>query len=224
MIAEIIPGSYDAVGRKVFRPDLRRKGLHPTLPIGRYFSHPLAVRCKSISDVRNFLETCRGVSDKEQFGKEDYWQPPEDFEKTRKGDCEDFALWTWRELVEMGYDARFVAGRSGRYGIGHAWVSFKKDGRYYLLEPQFRFLGETFPRLSTLRYEPKFSVAWDGEKFSYYEHSSKKNALSVRIIVPLIPEWVVTWARFWMLVIVVQFPMALCRAGLRRVRQSDQKR
>ena len=91
MIAEIFPQAYDAVGRKVFRPDLRRKGVHPTFPMGRYVSQPLSVKCASLEDMRKFLCTCSGVSDEEQFGKRDYWQPPENFEQTRKGDCDDFA-------------------------------------------------------------------------------------------------------------------------------------
>jgi hypothetical protein len=68
VIAEIIPEAYDAIGRKVFRPDWRH-GIHPTFPMGRYLSQPLSIRCESLSDVRRFLLTCRGISDMEQFGK-----------------------------------------------------------------------------------------------------------------------------------------------------------
>jgi len=164
--------------------------------MGRYLSQPL-IKCTTIDDVRRFLATCCGVSDKEQFGKDEYWLPPEDFEKTRKGDCEDFALWTWRQFLEMGYNARLVVGRAGRYGTGHAWVAFEKGGKYYLVEPQFRFFGESFPRLSTLRYEPKFSVSWDGDKVSFYEHSPRKNARILPLI-PLIPEWVLVWGEVWL--------------------------
>jgi hypothetical protein len=39
--------------------------------------------------------------------------PPEDFEKSRKGDCDDFAMYAWRQLLKMGYNARFVGGRIG---------------------------------------------------------------------------------------------------------------
>ncbi len=112
MIAEIIPEAYDAFGKKTHRPDLRRKAIHPTLPMGRYVSQPLTVKCESIRDVCKFLSGCIPVSDKEQFGKDDYWQPPEDFERTKKGDCEDFALWTWRQFLALGYDARFIVGRA----------------------------------------------------------------------------------------------------------------
>lgn len=110
MIAEIVPEAYDAIGRQVSQPFSRRKSPHPTFPIGRYLSQPLSMQCRTIADLRRFLLTCNYVSDEELFGKPDYWQPPEDFEKRRKGDCEDFALWAWRQLLNMGYDARFVGG------------------------------------------------------------------------------------------------------------------
>src|SRR5206468_7879395 len=84
--------------------------------------------------------------------------PPEHFEKTKSGDCDDFALWTWRQLLSMGYDARFVVGRHGHPGPGHAWVTFLKEGKHYLVEPLFQYVGDTFPRLSTIFYHPKFSV------------------------------------------------------------------
>jgi predicted transglutaminase-like cysteine proteinase len=102
MIAEIIPEAYDAVGRQVSEPFHRRKGAHPTFPMGRYISQPLTVKCTTMHEVRKFLDGCKYVSDEELFGKRDYWQPSEEFEKRKKGDCEDFALWTWRQLLEMG--------------------------------------------------------------------------------------------------------------------------
>lgn len=129
MIAEIIPEAYEANGKQVSQPFHRRRGLHPTFPIGRYVSQSLTVHCKSLEEMRQFLCRCRAVSDEKLFGKRDYWQPPEEFEKRKAGDCEDFSFWTWRQLLVMGYDARIVFGRSGRYGIGHAWVTFFKEER-----------------------------------------------------------------------------------------------
>lgn len=103
--------------------------------MGRYVSQPLTVKCASFQDVRDFLRRCKAVSDEEQFDQRDYWQPPEEFERTRKGDCDCFALWTWRQLLDMGYDARVVFGQHGRYDIGHAWVEFFRNGTCYLVEP-----------------------------------------------------------------------------------------
>lgn len=193
MIAEIIPEAYDAVGHQVSQPFLRRKGPHPTFPMGRYLSQPLTIHCRTIGELREFLMGCKYVSDKELFGKEDYWQPPEEFEKSRKGDCEDFALWTWRQLLNMGYHARFMGGSAGRYGTGHAWVEYFQDGKCFLLEPQYCRTGYTMPRLSTLRYEPRISVSWDGTTLRYFSHKKPASPVGSAMLALLVLEYVVFW-------------------------------
>jgi hypothetical protein len=198
MIAEVIPSAYDAKGKKVFRPFDRNKGLRPTFPLGRYVSQPLRVHCQSIADVREFLTHCKPVSDKELFDKEDYWQPPDEFEKRKKGDCEDFSFWTWRQFLDLGYDARVVFGQHGRYGIGHAWVQFDENGSCFLVEPQACRLGAVLPKLSTLRYRPQYSVAWDGEKLTYYQHSTRSSQASIFCLARLLPEYLLFWGRFWL--------------------------
>jgi hypothetical protein len=197
MIAEIIPEAYDGIGRKVLRPFDRRRGLHPTFPMGRYVSQPLTVKCANLADVRRFLSACKGVSDRDQFGREDYWQPPEQFEETKKGDCEDFALWTWRQLIDLGYDARVVFGRQGRYGIGYAWVEFFTKDKCYLVEPQLGFLGEAMPRLGTLHYHPKLSVAWNKGKLCYYQHADQKLNTNPLELARFVPEYLGVWTHFW---------------------------
>ena len=165
--------------------------------MGRYISQQLTVECKDVEEVRRFLIGCRAVSDEELFGKKDYWQPPDQFEKLKAGDCEDFSFWTWRQLLSMGLQARIVFGKHGRYGIGHAWVEFFGNERCFLVEPQARLIGLVLPRLSTLRYEPKFSVAWDGKVLRYYAHKSDARA-SWKLVLPLLPEWFRIWGWFWL--------------------------
>jgi hypothetical protein len=215
LIAEIVPDWYDAEGRKVFHPDSRRhSGFKPTFPAGRFVSQPLRHWCSDLSEVRRFLAGCEYVSDQEQFGRRDYWQPPEQFENTKKGDCEDFALWAWRQLVHLNYPARFTLGRAGRYGEGHAWVTFQKDGKTYLLEPLSSFAGLRLPRLSIVRYHPKFSMSWDGDKISYFEHEQKKIDRSFSAIMVLFGEWLSFWIVFW-----VKLVCSLAiRFGRRRIR------
>jgi len=198
MIAEVIPAAYDTEGKKVFRPFDRRKGPRPTFPLGRYVSQPLAVHCHSIEEVRKFLMGCKSVSDKELFDKDDYWQAPEDFEKRKQGDCDDFAFWTWRQLMELGYSARVVFGQTGRYGSGHAWVQFIQDGKCFVVEPQRSCFGDTFPRLSTLSYQPRFSVAWDGENITYFQHRELSIRPPVADVVWLLPGYLLFWGRFWL--------------------------
>jgi hypothetical protein len=194
VIAEVFSTKYDGAGRPVFRPGKRRYGMFaPNSPMGRHVTQPLSVICQDIDDVRRFLQTCRYVSDQVQFGRRDYWRPPEQFEQRRQGDCEDFALWTWRQLLRLGYPARFVCGHGGRYGDGHAWVTFERDGRTFIVEALAARAGPTFPRLSTLRYKPRISVSWDGKALNF-EHAPAGEA-SFTDVDPHLGEWIVFWLR-----------------------------
>jgi len=197
MMAEVIPAAYDAEGKKVFRPFDRHKGLRPTFPLGRYVSHPLTIHCHSIEEVRQFLKGCKYISDKELFGKDEYWQPPEDFEERKKGDCEDFAFWTWRQFMDLGCGSRVVFGEHGRYGGGHAWVQFVQEGKCFLVEPTWP-LDIPLPRLSTLSYRPRFSVSWDGEKLSYFQHREQSPRPPIADLVALLPEYIFVWGGFWL--------------------------
>jgi hypothetical protein len=191
LIAEIIPEWYDVEGRKSFdpTPDARADS-------GRFLSQPLQHWCTDLSDLRRFLAGCEYVSDEEQFGERDYWQPPERFEESKKGDGEDFALWAWRQLLHMNYPARLALESASRYGDGHAWVTFQSEGKTYLLEPLSWPLGLTLPRLSILKYKPRFSMSWDGSKVSYFEHTDRKINWSLRGTVVLVWEWLFFWTSF----------------------------
>jgi hypothetical protein len=195
MIAEVLPEVYDVSGRAVLRPNRRRfPHFAPNGPMGRYVTQPLTVNCRDVEDIRRFLSSCRYVSDRAQFGRDDFWMPPEEFERRRQGDCEDFALWTWRQMLQLGYEARFVGGHAGAYGSGHAWVTFEQNGRTFILESLRAWLGPTFPRLSTLRYRPRFSVAYDGRSLKYFEHERMPAQVSAGRALALVPEWVRLWA------------------------------
>jgi len=215
MIAEIIPEAYDAEGKQVSQPFHGRKGLHPTFPMGRNFSQPLTFRCKSLEELRVFLCGCRPVSDEKLFGKREYWQPPDEFEKRKAGDCEDFSLRTWRQLLDMGYDARIVFGRSGRYGIGHAWVCLLQNDKCYLLEPQAAPLGLKLPRLSSLRYQPRYSISSIGGELKYYAHKNPAEShMPLPLAIRLLPEWCRIWGRFWLRT-TVRLPYWIARRMLR---------
>ena len=229
MIAEIIHEIYDAEGRPTTRPISRKqkKRFESPFPIARFLSEPLQIHCKNITELRKFLRSCKYVSDKEQFNREDYWLPPEKFEILKKGDCDCFAVWTWRQLLEMGYNARFVLGFTGKYHEGHAWVTFEKDGKNYILEPLEAVIGEKLPRLSFVRYEPTDSVAWDGKCLHYYIHDKKPFSLPVLRIPGLIGEYLLFWAYFWLrlifLIMLLPYfiPRKLIRNRLRRKKNGE---
>jgi hypothetical protein len=196
VIAEVLSQVYDGVGHPVSSPSRKRyRGFAPTFPMGRYVTQPLTIRCRDVAEIRAFLLSCQYVSDQAQFDRPDYWMPPEEFERRKRGDCDDFALWVWRQFLSLGYDsARFVAGRAGRYGGGHAWVTFDRGGCTFLVEV-FACHSEKLPRLNTLSYHPQISVAWDGERLRYFEHDRRSRQLSLREVLPLLPEWLAYWCR-----------------------------
>ncbi len=78
---------------------------------GHYFEGRSAVQVATVDDIVDWLNTCEYASDAEQFNDRDVWQEPCAFEQRRRGDCEDFALWAWRKLGELGLDAEFFVGR-----------------------------------------------------------------------------------------------------------------
>ncbi len=165
--------------------------------MGRYVSQPLRKQCSTVGEIRGFLKKCKYVSDENQFAKKDYWMPPEEFEKAKTGDCDDFALWTWRQFLGMGYNARYVVGRAGRYGDGHAWVTFEKDGGHFIVEPLWWAVGEKLPRLSFIRYVPSGSVEWDGKCLKYFVHEKPGREPPPQLILRLLAEWIWFWLYFW---------------------------
>ena len=177
----------------------------------------MSQRVDDLETLRNWLRGCRYVSDQDQFGEEDFWMPPEEFERLRTGDCEDFALWTWRQLMEMGLNARFVAGRAGRYGNGHAWVTFADERKHYLVEPLAAGLGPALPRLTALRYQPAVSASWDGDKVRFFTHESRDFEIRLRELPELVAEWLRIFVPAWTRAI-VRVPRVLLRKAVRWLR------
>ena len=104
-------------------------------------------------------------SDQNQFGENEHWQSPEEFMQTGKGDCEDFALWAWRKLAELGIDAEFCVGRAitGEGPMNdrqHAWVLYRVADTSFLFEPAARTADTMIRPLEEAMgdYVPHFAV------------------------------------------------------------------
>lgn len=129
-----------------------------------YFEGKSDVSVSSVEDILTWLRSCRYVGDKELFQEADFWQHPRTFERLREGDCEDFALWAWRKLTELGIRARLYVGKlveGGRASTQeHAWVVFEDDGQEFLLEPTARTTETAVQPLAAVRdrYRPYYSV------------------------------------------------------------------
>jgi len=141
-----------------FGPGARRQFVH-------YFEGDSLVAVSSIDDIVAWLQTCEYVSDVDQFHEPDVWQRPSDFERRRRGDCEDFALWAWRKLIEIGVDAEFFVGRvvcgdDGSVARQHAWIVYRCDDEVYLFEPAARDRANMIQPWCAVKdhYIPHFAV------------------------------------------------------------------
>lgn len=131
----------------------------------RYFEGDSGVSVNSIEDIIAWLQGCEYVSDADQFHERDVWQQPAEFERVRRGDCEDFALWAWRKLTEIGVDAEFFVGRvvcGGDPPVArqHAWIVYRSGDEVYLFEPAARDRPCMIQRWSAVKdgYIPHFAV------------------------------------------------------------------
>lgn len=70
--------------------------------------------------------------DQEQFGKEEYWQTPEEFLANKKGDCEDFALLSKALLNKIGKKA-FLVNVYG-HKFAHTVTVYEEDGVYNVID------------------------------------------------------------------------------------------
>ena len=130
-----------------------------------YFEGESRVKVASIDDMVEWLLACQYVSDRDLFNERDLWQHPTAFEALRRGDCEDFALWAWRKLVEAGIEAEFHVGRvrvrdEPHAGNQHAWVVYRVDGMDFLFEPAARSRHAMIRALDEAMddYVPHFAV------------------------------------------------------------------
>jgi hypothetical protein len=136
------------------------------------FEGESTVAVASLDAILDWLAGCEYETDATLFREADYWQHPHTFEQFRRGDCEDFALWTWRKLVELGIDADLVIGRRvppGAENSRHAWILFRYQDEEFLFEPVFRDRGEAVRHISTVRaqYIPEFGVSRDRGRFIF---------------------------------------------------------
>lgn len=137
-----------------------------------YFEGESAVAVATVDEVCAWLQACEYTRDPDLFFESDFWQHPCTFEQLRKGDCEDYALWAWRKLVELGHDAEFVVGRSLQPGgkrRGHAWVHFIRDGELYLLDAATDRATCSLRPLTSVQQEylPEVSIDHRFQRFAY---------------------------------------------------------
>ena len=139
-------------------------------PFSWYRERPSRINARNVAEVCGFLSDCRYMTDRAQFGRPDFWQHPSVFEKRKRGDCDDFALWAWRKLCEAGIDAEFTVGcwhqsyKPEVARVNHAWVVYRENGECFLLETTERSRRNMVYPLAEVRseYTPHLAVNREG--------------------------------------------------------------
>lgn len=175
LLLRIMP-AHDPWQRVEYRVPIGRYGFGSRHDFDWYFEGKSLVSTGSLDEVREWLLGCEYVQDEELFHEADFWQHPRTFERIRRGDCEDHALWAWRKLLELGYDAELVSGRflpwqpgAGDGERGHVWVLFRRDGQTYLLEAAAKTPERVIQPLDDVRgkYRPEYGVDRHRRRFAF---------------------------------------------------------
>lgn len=136
------------------------------------FEGESAVEIRSFDELLDWLDGCSYSTDRHLFQEHDFWQHPRTFEHLRQGDCEDFALWAWRKMIELGFDADLVVGRRvppEATNSRHAWIIFRRDADELVFEPACRDRNHAIRPLEAVRhaYIPEFGVSPDRQRFAF---------------------------------------------------------
>lgn len=166
-----LPPPDDPWERLRTRMALRHYGPGVQYDFPAYLAGPSAVQVGTLDELQEWFLGCAFVPDDEQFGR-DHWQHPSEFEMRRAGDCDDFAVWAWRKLVDLEMDATLVAGHylpTWRPGGGHVWVTFRDSTGEHLFETVARTKAAMVRPLAAVRdrYRPEYGVDRAGRRFSY---------------------------------------------------------
>ena len=110
-----------------------------------------------INEVNRYMNRARYITDKNNWGKKDYWATPGEF-FARFGDCEDYAIAKFMSLKLLGFknaELRVVAVKDMNLKVGHAILVVFIDGKTYLLDNQIKKVVMT---KSVRHYKPVFSI------------------------------------------------------------------
>lgn len=94
---------------------------------------------------------------------------PDKTARNRSGDCKDKALWLCNQLGDS--DLRFVIGKTeAGIRISHAWVMWRNEGRWWLLDCTLRRAPIPADELPSDRYIPLYSYGKDAT----YRHTATR--------------------------------------------------
>jgi hypothetical protein len=95
--------------------------------------------------------------------------PPAVTEARREGDCKSKALWVYDHLGDPA--AYYVIGKLvQRSRTSHAWVYWRNNGRWWILDPTIRSAPIAVDTVSPTRYVPYYSYSRAGA----FRHSATR--------------------------------------------------
>lgn len=153
----------DWYGRKG-RPLKRLDSLHWRNHILR---DELKYQAQDLLDIDRGINEREYVSDERLFNAIDYWQYPSQFEQRGQGDCEDFALWVWIQLLRLNIKARFVLGGWHSNTLNHAWVCIYHNRDVKVLECTPQECNTPIPIRYAHDYVPLYSM---DKNLIWYQH------------------------------------------------------
>jgi hypothetical protein len=119
----------------------------------------------SLAELCSWLQSCQYVSDRALVAAEDHWQHPVDFEQTRRGDCEDHALWAWRKSQELGLPATLVLGEID--SLRHVWVTLLNEDQLWVLETTRKHGSMLEPAEHAEAFRPCYGVDTELRTYAY---------------------------------------------------------
>lgn len=103
------------------------------LPAGPIVLQNIAADISSPETLAKFMwKNFVYESDRRNKGKDEYWQSPEEFLSSQKGDCEDFALFARAILQMKGYKAFLVNVYGTRFA--HTICVFEEAGKFNVID------------------------------------------------------------------------------------------
>ncbi len=117
-------------------------------------------KMSQIKEVNRYMNQAKYITDKNNWGKKDYWSSPGEF-FARFGDCEDYAIAKFLSLKLLGFksdEIRVVAVKDLNLKVGHAIMVVFLDGKPYVLDNQIK---QVVAANTIKHYQPVFSISLD---------------------------------------------------------------
>lgn len=139
------------------------------IPSPSYSVQNLATQLATPEEIARFIFRHFSVeSDQKQFGKEEFWQTPEELLSNGKGDCEDFAFFANSVLKANGVSS-FLVNVYGKK-FAHTLCVFQENGSFHVID------GDEVKRYEAKSLEELFSLIyhhWESAQLVTYSSAHK---------------------------------------------------